>query len=579
MTRPRVILVFAPLFATLGLFFVPTAAQPAKPNTFAAFADDYYAKLFAADPIQATYAGVHNFDDRLADLSADAIAKRATALKELQQRLATLSNRTLAEADALDAVVLEHAIQAELLELETVRDWKRNPVVYLGKPAESIDLLMKRTYAEPADRLRAIVGRLKATPALMTAMKANIENAPKEFADLGVIVAKGSVGFFQSDLPTWAKTAAGSDTKLLDDFTAANAVVLAEYAAATKWATALQARANGNYAIGADAFMKKLAAEEMLDIPLAKLLAIGEANLKRDQDAFLATAKVIDPKKTPQDVLATLTEDHPKPEDLVAFTRGTIERTRKFLIDKKIVTIPSEVRPTIAETPAFARTGGFASMDTPGAFETKAKEAFYYVTPPETDWEAKRKTEHMRQFCTTGMDIITIHEAYPGHYLQFLYAKQYPTKVRKLYTCGTNVEGWAHYAEQMIVDEGYGNNDPRVRLAQLNEALLRDCRYIVGIKLHTEGWTVEQGKKFFIEQGYIEPEVAFQETRRGTYNPTYLYYTLGKLQILKLREDVKKAKGPAFSMLQFHDDFVKQGGLPIPLIRRLLLPGDTSPSL
>ena len=162
-----------------------------------------------------------------------------------------------------------------------------------------------------------------------------------------------------------------------------------------------------------------------------------------------------------------LTEDHPKPDDLVAATRGTIERTRKFLIDKKIVTVPSEVRPTIAETPPFMRTGGFASMDTPGAYETKATEAFYYVTPPEKEWDVKRKVEHMRQFNKTGMDVITIHEAYPGHYLQFLYAKQYPTKVRKLYTCGTNVEGWAHYAEQMIVEEGYGDGDPKVRLAQL----------------------------------------------------------------------------------------------------------------
>ncbi len=151
--------------------------------------------------------------------------------------------------------------------------------------------------------------------------------------------------------------------------------------------------------------------------------------------------------------------------------------------------------------------------------------------------------------------------------------------MRKLYTCGTNVEGWAHYAEQMIVEEGYGDGDPKVRLAQLNEALLRDCRYIVGIKLHTEGWTVEQGKKFFVEQGYIEPETAFQEARRGSYNPTYLYYTLGKLQIYKLRDDYKKAKGADFRLQTFHDEFVRQGGLPIKLIRKIMLPDDTGPTL
>ncbi len=556
-----------------------TADTPAQAG-FAAFVDDYYAALFVWEPNQATYAGIHDFDEKLADLSAPNITHRADVLKKLHERLKTLRAGKLTDDEAIDAETLDHAIRAELLELETVRDWKRNPVVYLGKPAEGIDMLMKRSFAPPADRLKAVIGRLKAAPQLLGAMKTNVENPPKEFTDLGLIVAKGSVSFFRNDLPAWAKDAAGKDKKLLAEFEAANKPVIEAFESAAKWIeTELLPKSKGKYAIGAEAFVKKLETEEMLDVPLDKLLAIGEANLKRDQEAFVATAKKIDPKRTPAEVLATLNEDHPKPEDLVGATRGTIERTRKFLVDKKIVTVPSEVRPTIAETPAFMRTGGFASMDTPGAYETKATEAFYYVTPPETEWEARRKVEHMRQFNKTGMDIITIHEAFPGHYLQFLYAKQYPTKVRKLYTCGTNVEGWAHYAEQMIVEEGYGDGDPKVRLAQLNEALLRDCRYIVGIKLHTEGWTVERGKKFFVEQGYIEPETAFQEARRGSYNPTYLYYTLGKLQIYKLRDDYKKAKGADFRLQTFHDEFVRQGGLPIKLIRKIMLPGDTGPTL
>ncbi|MFO0798380.1 MAG: DUF885 domain-containing protein [Gemmataceae bacterium] len=572
----------APLaLLTAGLSFVPVPPPAAaQPPTFAAFADDYYAALFAWDPNQATYAGVHDFDATLADYSAAGVAHRVATLKRLQARLDALRGGNLSQADSIDADALDHAIRAELLDTEVIGEWKRNPVPYLGKPAEGIDLLMKRSFAPPADRLRAVVGRLKATPPLLEAMKANVQNPPKEFADLGLIVAKGSVGFFKTDLPAWAKTAAGDDKQLLAEFEAANRPVADGFDAAAKWIeTDLLPRAKGNYAIGADTFMKKLAYEEMLDIPLDRLLAIGEANLKKDQADFAATAKLIDPKKTPKEVLDSLTEDHPKPDDLVAATRGTIERTRKFLLDKGIVTVPSEVRPTIAETPAFMRTGGFASMDTPGAFETKATEAFYYVTPPEVEWDVKRKVEHMRQFNKTSLDIITIHEAYPGHYLQFLFAKQYPTKVRKLYTCGTNVEGWAHYTEQMCVEEGYGAGDPKVRLAMLHEALWRDCRYVTGIKLHTAGWTVEQGKQFFMTEGYVEGEGAFQEARRGTYNPTYLYYTLGKLQIYKLRADYQKAKGAAFSLRAFHDEFVRQGGLPIKLIRRIMLPGDTGPTL
>jgi uncharacterized protein (DUF885 family) len=218
-------------------------------------------------------------------------------------------------------------------------------------------------------------------------------------------------------------------------------------------------------------------------------------------------------------------------------------------------------------------------MDTPGAYETKATEAFYYVSPPEPDWDGRQKEEHLRLFNPPVMKVITIHEAYPGHYIQFLYAKEFPTKTRKLISVGSNAEGWAHYTEQMMVEEGYESSDPRIRLAQLSEALLRDARYIVGIKLHTEGWTVEQGTEFFEEKAFQEPANAYSEARRGAYNPTYLYYTLGKLQIYKLRQDYRNAKGAAYSLEAFHNEFVRQGSIPIKMVRRLLLPGDKGPTL
>ena len=218
-------------------------------------------------------------------------------------------------------------------------------------------------------------------------------------------------------------------------------------------------------------------------------------------------------------------------------------------------------------------------MDTPGAFETGATEAFYYVTPPEKEWDARHTEEHLRLFSAPIMKIITVHEAYPGHYIQFLNAKEFPTKTRKIVVCGTNAEGWAHYTEQMMIEEGFGNGDPRLQLAQLQEALLRDARYVVGIKLHAGGWTVEQGAKFFEEKAFQEPANAYEEARRGAYNPTYLYYTLGKLQVYKLRDDYRKAKGAQFTLQGFHDEFVKQGGIPIKLIRRILLPDDNGATL
>jgi uncharacterized protein (DUF885 family) len=266
--------------------------------------------------------------------------------------------------------------------------------------------------------------------------------------------------------------------------------------------------------------------------------------------------------------MKTLSDQHPAADDLIPSAKRSVEAARQFLIDKSIVTIPSEVRPIITETPPFARFGSFASMDTPGAFETKATEAFYYITPVEKDWDSKHQEEHLRLFNPYVMNMINVHEVWPGHYLQFLYGKQFPTKTRKLIFSGTNAEGWAHYSEQMMVDSGFGGGDPKIRLAQLQEALLRDCRYVVGIKLHTQGMSVEEGAKVFVERGFQEPANAFEEARRGAYNPTYLYYTLGKLEIQKLRDEYMQKKHA--TLKQFHDAFVAQGGLPIPLVRKIL---------
>jgi uncharacterized protein (DUF885 family) len=549
-------------------------------SAFSRFVDDYFDAYYAWKPSDGTAAGFHQYDTQLEDRSAAAVGKRVEAVKNFLNRLDKLRQTSLGANDAIDAEIIDGQLRAELLDLETLANWRKNPMGYIAGPPNAVDLIMKRDFAPAADRLRSMIARLQAAPALFEAARANVEHPPHEFTDLAIRMGQGSVDFFRDSVALWARQAAGGDAQLLKDFESANAAAVRSLEEAVAWLKRdLLPRSNGKYAIGAENFAKQLQYEEMVDIPLPRLLAIGEANLKRDHDAFVAVAKQIDPTKTPAEVMKSLSDDHPTEADLLPSAKRTIEKTRQFLIDKHMVTIPSEVRPRVEETPPYARNGSFASMDTPGAYETKATEAFYYVTPPEKDWDAKHKEEHLRLFNAPVMQIITIHEAFPGHYIQFLYAKQFPTKTRKLLTCGTNVEGWAHYGEQMTVEEGYGNGDPKIRLAQLSEALLRDCRYVVGIKLHTQGMTVEDGAKFFVEQGFEEPAVGYEEARRGAYNPTYLYYTLGKLQIYKLREDYRKAKGDAFSLEKFHNEFVRQGGVPIKLIRRILLPGDTGPTL
>ncbi len=543
-------------------------ASAADPNSFEEFANRYFAARFSMYPTEATSAGIHNRDSQLEDLSSGRINIRLSVLKDQLAELAKVDKVTA--DDKIDAQALAAQIQAEILDLDTIRYWEINPMLYAGLPGGAIDGLIKRDFAPVADRLRLVIGREREIPAVFAAGRANLKTPPKEFTDLAIRMAKGSVGFFEGSVATWAKTAAGADAGLLDEFTTANTATIAAVREFARWLEIdLKPRSTGQYAIGAANFLAKMRFEEMVELPLPDLLAKGEAQLAKDYAAFVATAHQIDPNKTPLAVMQDLSQDHPTAASLIPSVRKSIDEARQYLIDHKIVTIPSDVRPSIEETPPYARSGSFASMSTPGPFETKATEAFYYVTPVEADWTKEHAEEHLRLYNPPVVAMINVHEAYPGHFLQFLYVGKFPTVTRKLVASGTNVEGWAHYCEQMMVDEGFGNNDPKVRLAQLQEALLRDCRYVVGIKLHTAGWTVEQGAKLFEEKGFQEPANAFEEARRGAYNPTYLYYTLGKLQIQDLRDEYRRVKGG--NLRDFHDAFVRQGGFPIALIRQILL--------
>lgn len=546
----------------------------------AAFVDDYFDALFAWSPTWATALGNHDHDASLDDLSAAAQGRRIATLKTQRARLERLRAAPMSPDDEIDADILDGQIRAELLDLETLETWRKNPMWYVDVPGSAIDGLMKRNFAPAKERLRSVIARLRGVPALMDAMRKNVRNPPHEFTDLAIRIARGSVGFFRESVADWARHAAGSDTALLGEFDRANGTAAQSLEDATSWLEkTLLPASKGSYAIGADSLSKMLLYEEMVDIPLDRLLAIGEANLERDYQAFVEMARRIDPSKSPAELIASLSAQHPTEASLIDDVRKAIEGLFEFIRGKNIVTIPSAVRPTVAFTPPYARSGMFAAMDAPGPYETKATEAFYYVTPPEKGWSRSHRDQHLSFFNPPEMRMLTIHETYPGHYLRFLNAKHIPTKTRKLVTCDSNTEGWAHYTEQMMVEEGFGGGDLNVRLAQLHEALLRDVRYIVAIKLHTAGWTVERGAKLFEEKAFQTPANAYEEARRGAYDPRYLNYTLGKLQIYKLRDDYRRARGAQYSLQAFHDEFVKQGRIPIKAIRRILLSGDRDPTL
>ena len=540
-------------------------------DNFSLFETAYFSALFGWSPSYGSMSGFHEYDTRLEDWSAEGHQKRIATLRGLRERLQRLDRAHLTDGQKLDSELLASQLEAELFDLATLETWRRNPMAYVGKPGEAVDVLMKRDFAPADERISSATARLRQVPALLDAMRTNVENPPREFTELASQMAKGSVEFLRKTVPEWADGHGRDQGGLKALHVAARQAADAMATAATWLEQDLLPKSKGAYAIGAEAFSRKLLHEEMVDIPLDRLLAMGEANLKKDQAAFRAGAQQVAPGQTPQAAMTVLAQDHPGEANLVPATRETIEKIRQFLVDRQIVTLPAERRPLIAETPPFARNGAFASMDSPGAFEKQATEAFYYVTPPEANWDARHKEEHLRLFNRPVLEVITIHEAFPGHFMQFLYAPGWPSKTRKLLGPASNVEGWAHYGEQMMIEEGYGGSDPKLRLAQLSEALLRDCRYVVGIKMHTQGMTVAQGAKFFVEQGYQEPANAYEEARRGAYNPTYLYYTLGKLLLYELRGEYQNKLGAGYSLRGFHDAFLKEGPLPFALLRRALL--------
>ena len=539
-------------------------AVSAQNAAFDRFFDEYY---FRFNPTQGTSAGFHQYDTKLEDYSKRALDEQARVLHRLEPEFAHLPASP-------DRDLVLNKIRADLLSLESIRQWQTNPDVYSSGVTNSVFTIMSRNYAPQQERLKAVIARERQMPPVFAAARENLANPPRIYVDIALEQLPGIVRFFEKDVPQAFDKV--TDVKLLADFKTSNRAVIAEL---EKYATFLKQdlmpRAHGDFRIGADRYAKKLAYEEMADIPLDRLLQIGYDDLRRNQEEFRRVAAHIDPKRTPQQILAGMEKDHPPAGGLLKSFRDVLGGLREYIVTHGIVDIPSPVMPIVEETPPFMRALTFASTDTPGPFEKIAKEAFFNITLPEAGWPKEKIEEHMEAFNRGTIISTAIHEAFPGHYVQFLWVQHAPSKVRKLLGANSNAEGWAHYCEQMMLDEGYGGGDPKLRLGQLQDALLRNARYIVGIEMHTGKMTFDEGVQFFIKEGYQARANAERETKRGTSDPTYLVYTLGKLEILKLRADYKKARGAQFRLKEFHDDFLKQGFPPVKIVRRAMLGNDT----
>jgi uncharacterized protein (DUF885 family) len=565
------------------------AAKEDWKQQFQKVSDEYFDQVFFKyAPTQGTLVGYHQYDGQLEDFSRKSIDAEIAALRIFEARIeAILPDTSRASfVPRSDREIVLGNIRSALLTLETIRPWEKNADNYSSTCANGAFSLMERKFASPDERLRSLVSRERQMPTLLNDARINLKNPPRVFTEIAIEQLPDIISFFEHDVPL--AFADAKDPALKTEFAGSNAAVILALKDYLEWLkTDLLARSNGDFRIGADAFSKKLQYDEMVDLPLDKLLEIAWADMRKNQAHFNAVAHELEPDKTPAAVLEELGENHPAPDKLLDAFRATFDGLQSFIRAHHIVTIPSDVRPILEETPPFMRATTTASMDTPGPFETHATEAYFNVTLPDPSMTPAQVEGYMHGFNVGTVISTAVHEAYPGHYIQFLWLPQAPSRVRKLLGANTDVEGWAHYTEQMMLDEGYGQpgagaKDEReskfLRLGQLQDALLRNARFVVGIEMHTGKMSFDEAGEFFQEEGYQSKESALVETKRGTGDPTYLYYTLGKLQIMKLREDMKKKQGAAFSLEKFHDDFLKQGFPPVKIVREALM-GDDSPTL
>jgi len=563
------------LFFTIVLAAQGVGSQAPPPPTadaaLSALAQAYFAYAWREGPVQATSAGVHTYDARLGSYSATAYRARVASARSYLRALRAIDHRKLSAESAYDYAIFESRLRQALLSLQSEEVWRHHPSAYTGTAANAIFSLIKRDFAPLEVRMRDTIARERAIPSLLRDGATNITTVDPTTAQIESADIKGSIVFFSTIVPQAFQ--AVSDPALQSQLQTSNAAAIAAIQQfSDRMAAGPFAHPSGTYAIGAKDFAARLALQELTPIPLARYERVGLRALQETKAQFVATAHQIDPSKSPQAVADEIGSDHPTADRLLSASQHDLDALHAFVVAHHLVTLPPDYDIKVVPTPVFARQTTFASMDSPGPLETIATQAYYNVTPVEPDWPPQRAESHLAFFNNSYRPIVGAHEVMPGHYVNFaLNRHERLSLIRRLLASPSYAEGWAHYDEQMMVDEGWGNGDPKVRLAQLQGALLREARYIVGLREHTQSMTVDQATRFFIDNAFVGAEPAHREALRGTQDPLYGYYTLGKLELLKLRNDYRKKMGSAYSLQRFHDAFLAHGDPPIAITRKELL--------
>jgi len=541
------------------------------------FVDDYLAYLHEVHPTSATLDGVHTHDDLLEDLSRQGIEQDTRALAGFSRRLQDINASDLTPVERAEQPMVASNIQARMFELEHTRTWERNPQLYADTICAGIAGQVVFSHAPLPERARRVLSKLRQTARVVQAARDNIKDPPGIFVKVGLETFRGALKFIHEDLPK--AFSALDDMHLLGDLADASAEATKAIGSYIQYLEEeLAPKARGSFRLGRDMFEKKLRLEEGITMDADKLLAIALRELKSTQEEFRTLAGRLD-GGDPVAAWKKAKDDHPAPGQLTQAAQDQLQELMTFIDRHAILTRPDAEPVIVAPTPDFYRWS-FASMWVPGPFEQKPTSAYYYLTDADPSWPAEKQNEHLRDFNYPTLWSISIHEVFPGHFLHFQHLRKVESKVRKsiMFSPASFVEGWAHYCEQMMVEAGFRRQDQTLKLGQLAEALIRLARFVVSIRLHVEDWSVEQGMRFFRDETFLEEPTARREAERGTFDPTYLVYSVGKLMLLKLRRDYKEQQGAKYSQRLFHDQLLGNGTATFAVHRQLML-GDSNGDL
>jgi uncharacterized protein (DUF885 family) len=522
------------------------------------------------------YIWLHEYVGKVPDFSRKGIENYLSTARQQLADLDNLDRTALSDQDKFDVELLRHNLEAGMFDLADLRDWENSPLFYAG--GLTLFSYLSRNYAPLPERIAALTEQQKQIPGFLKIARENLKPPfARPLLEVSIMALQGEIRLRQTDVEAVTRSP-GLSEKLQQESADANQAAIAAIQELVDYLKEQQAQAHDDFTLGRENYEKLLRYGELIDMPLEEVLAAGERNLQENFEAIKALAREIDPAASLSEIKARFDKQHPTAEDLIPYTQGLLENIREYLIAKDLITIPNENRATVAPTPASQRWS-FASMAPAGPFET-SNESFYFVTPPEDDWTPERAEDWLTVFNYGNLEDISIHEVYPGHFVHFQHIHQAPSHVTRvlLMSSPCHFEGWAHYAEQMMLEQGYGNNDPAIRLAQLTWALVRNCRYVASIKMHTQGMSVDEATRLFMDYAGLAEGPARAEALRGTFDPGYFSYTLGKLMFLKLRDDLRARDGEKFSLKAFHDACVSNGAPPVPLLRKKLL-GENSGSL